>query len=241
MADAPPKIVIRTHAPARGWIVGVSLVLGAVLGGYALFEYGRARAGFDQLGALRARAALQDEIRARDDVIRDLRRESAELATLRSAQAQERAELSRTIGELQAEVAKQSQQLAFYQGIVVQGANSAEVKIQQLRVGPGSAERSFVVRLTLVQAGRPDRTVSGKALVSVEGERGGAPATLPLAEVTPARTAELPFSFRYFENLDPEIVIPDDFRPERIIVEIRSSRREVAPIVQTYVWQIESA
>ena len=76
MADAPPKIVIRTHAPARGWIVGVSLVLGAVLGGYALFEYGRARAGFDQLGALRARAALQDEIRARDDVIRDLRRES---------------------------------------------------------------------------------------------------------------------------------------------------------------------
>jgi hypothetical protein len=241
VADTPSKVVIRTYAPARGWIVGISLTLAAAIGGYALFEYGRSRAGFDQLESLRARAALRREIRSRDDLIRDLRRESAELATLRSAQTEERAELSRTIGQLQAEVAKQSQQLAFYQGIVVQGANAAEVKIQQLRVGPGSAERSFVVRLTLVQSGRPDRAVSGKALLSVEGQRGGVPATLKLEEVTGARTAELPFSFRYFENLDPEIVIPDDFRPERIIVEIRSSRREVAPIVQTYVWQIESA
>lgn len=241
VADSPLKVVIRTHAPARVWLVGISLAVAVVLGGYALFEYGRARAGFDQLASLRARAALQREIRARDAVIVELRRESAELATLRSAQTEERAELSRTIGQLQAEVAKQSQQLAFYQGIVVQGANAAEVKIQQLRVGPGSAERKFIVRLTLVQSGRPDKTVAGKALLSVEGERGGAPETLALAEVTAARTAELPFSFRYFENLDPEIVIPDDFRPERIIVEIRSSRREVAPIIQTYVWQIESA
>lgn len=241
MADAPPKVVIRTYAPARAWVIGGALLLTAAVGGYALFEYGRSRAGFDQLAALRARAALQREIRARDATIVELRRESAELATLRSAQAQERAELSRTIGELQAEVAKQTQQLAFYQGIVVQGANAAEVKIQQLRVGAGSAPRNFIVRLTLVQAGRPDRTVSGKALITVEGERAGAPATLALAALTPARTVELPFSFRYFENLDPEIVIPDDFRPERIIVEIRSSRREVAPITQTYLWEIESA
>ncbi|MEZ5459147.1 MAG: DUF6776 family protein [Steroidobacteraceae bacterium] len=225
--------------------MGVGRVAGARHAGRRLcaVRIRRARAGFRPAGrAARPRGAAGRNIpRRRDPRPAGAGGESAELATLRSAQAQERAELSRTIGELQAEVAKQSQQLAFYQGIVVQGANSAEVKIQQLRVGPGSAERSFVVRLTLVQAGRPDRTVSGKALVSVEGERGGAPATLPLAEVTPAGTAELPFSFRYFENLDPEIVIPDDFRPERIIVEIRSSRREVAPIVQTYVWQIESA
>lgn len=241
MAETPPKVVIRTYAPARAWIIGVALLAIAIVGGYGLFEYGRSRAGFDQLAALRARAALRREIDARDATIRELRRESAELATLRKSQAQERTELSRTIGELQAEVARQTQQLAFYQGIMVKDANAAEVKVQQLRVGPGNGERRYVVRLALVQAGRPDRVVAGRVLLSVEGQRAGAAATLSLAGVTEARLPDLPFSFRYFENLDPEIVIPADFRPERIIVEIRSSRREVAPFTQTYVWQPEAA
>lgn len=236
MADIPQKVVIRTYAPQRAWIVGAALVAIAIFGGYLLFEYGRSRAGFDQLAALRARVELRREIRARDEIIRGLRRESAELATLRRSQAEERAEFARTIGELQAEVARQSQQLAFYQGIVVQAANAAEAKVQQLRMVPGSAPGRFVVRFTLVQTGRPDRTISGRVLLTVEGRRGTAPATLGMLALFGDRPFELPFSFRYFENLDPEIVIPDGFRPERIIVEIRSSRREVAPVSQTFVW-----
>ncbi len=237
MAETPPKVVIRTYAPQRAWIVGAGLAAVAVAGGYLLFEYGRSRAGFDQLAAIRERAELRREIRARDAAIRELRREAAELATLRRSQAQERAEVARTIGELQAEVARQSQQLAFYQGIVVQRANAAEAKVQQLRVVPGSAPGRFVVRFTLVQSGRPERNISGRVLLTVEGRRSAAPAVLDMASLFGKPGFELPFSFRYFENLDPEIVIPDGFRPERIIVELVSSRREVAPVSQTFVWE----
>ncbi len=240
MAETPPQVVVRTYAPQRVWIVVAALVAIVILGGYLLFEYGRSRAGFDQLAALRARVELGREIRERDAIIRELRRESAELATLRTSQAQERAELARTIGELQAEVARQAQQLAFYQGIVVQGANAAEAKVQQLRVVPGSAPGRFVVRFTLVQSGRPDRTISGRARLTVEGRRAAAPAVLDMAALSGDPDFELPFSFRYFENLDPEIVIPDGFRPERIIVELHSSRREVAPVSQTFVWETQA-
>lgn len=241
MAEAPPKVVIRTYAPQRAWIVGSALTAIIVIGGYLLFEYGRSRAGFDQISALRERAELRHEIRARDKTIGELRRESAELATLRMSQAKERAELSRTIGELQAEVGKLSQQLAFYQGIVVQGATAAEAKVQQLRVVPGSAPGRFVVRFTLVQSGRPDRNISGKVLLTVEGRRATAPAVLDMAALFGEPDFELPFSFRYFENLDPEIVIPDGFRPERIIVEMHSSRREVAPVSQTFLWDTDAS
>ncbi len=241
MAETPPKVVIRTYAPQRAWIIGAGLAAVAVVGGYLLFEYGRSRAGFDQLAAVRERAELRREIRARDATIRELRREAAELATLRSSQAQERAEVARTIGELQAEVARQSQQLAFYQGIVVQGANAAEAKVQQLRVAPGSAPGRFVVRFTLVQSGRPERNIAGRVLLTVEGRRSAAPAVLDMAALFGDPAFELPFSFRYFQNLDPEIVIPDGFRPERITVELLSSRREVAPVSQIFVWETEAS
>jgi hypothetical protein len=240
VAETPPKVVIRTYAPQRAWIIGAGLAAIVLVGGYLLFEYGRSRAGFDQLTALRDRAELRAEIRARDQTIRELRGESAELATLRAGQGQERAELARTIGELQAEVGKLSQQLAFYQGIVVQGANAAEAKVQQLRVVPGSAPGRFLVRFTLVQSGRPDRNIAGRAVLTVEGKRAAAPAVLDMAALSGDPGFELPFSFRYFENLDPEIVIPDGFRPERIIVEVLSSRREVAPVSQTFVWDTDA-
>ena len=238
---AEPQVVIRTYAPARRWIVLSVLGVVALLGGYLLFELGRSRAGFDNLAAIRLRAELRDQVAQRDASIRELRRMAADYQTFRAAQDQERAEVSRTIGELQAQVARQRQELSFYQGIVVKDANKADVGIQQLRVtaSPAGSDR-FVVRLMLVQPARPDGTVTGNVLMSVEGQQGGAPAKLDTAALTGGKNREISYSFRYFENMEPEIVIPAGFRPERLTVEVRSSRRGIEPVVQTILWSVEA-
>ena len=70
---------------------------------------------------------------------RELRTRLAELDTIRVGRAREQAEVSRTIGDLQAQVARQTQELAFYRGIVAQSAVSLGVKIQQLRISAGRA------------------------------------------------------------------------------------------------------
>ncbi len=244
MAELPQKVVIRTYAPARrGLIAGVLVVIG-LLAAYLLFEYGRSRAGYDNLAALRARAELREQIKQRETAIRDLRRMAAEYQTATASQAQERTEVSRTIGELQAQVARQSQELAFYKGIVVKEANKAEVAIQQLRVTPAaSGPDRYVVRLTLVQPTRPDSIVTGHVLLALEGQQPGQPegksTRLDLAALTGGQTREIAYSFRYFENMDPEIVIPAGFRPDRLTVEIRSSRRGVEPVAQTILWSVE--
>ncbi len=245
MADVPHKVVIRTYAPARRGMVVGSLAVIAALAAYLLFEYARSRAGFDNLAALRARSELRTTIAQRDDTIRDLRRIAADFETFTASQTQERAEVSRTIGDLQAQVARQSQELAFYKGIVVKDANKAEVAIQQLRIAPAAnGPDRYVVRLTLVQPSRPDSIVTGSVLLTLEGQQPGqaegAAKRLDLAALTGGQTREIPYSFRYFENMDPEIVIPAGFRPDRLTVEIRSSRRGVEPVVKTVLWSIEN-
>ncbi|MCP5360310.1 MAG: hypothetical protein H7A14_06285 [Sinobacteraceae bacterium] len=238
----PQKVVIRTYAPARRWvIVGLVAVIG-LLGSYLLFESGRSYAGFDNLAAIRQRAELRQQIEERDMTIRELRRMAADFETFSAAQDRERSEVSRTIGELQAQVARQSQELAFYKGIVAKEANRPEVAIQQLRITPIAADTSrFKLRLMLVQPTRPDGTVSGTILLTLEGQQeDGTAAKLDTAALTGGQSRELRFSFRYFENMDPEIVIPDGFRPERLTVEVRSSRRGVEPVVQTILWSVET-
>ena len=138
-----------------------------------------------------------------------------------------------------AQVAKQAQELAFYKGIVEQGVNAPEVKIQQLRISAGDAPGRFRLRITLVQPVRSDRSVDGVISARVEGEREGGPLALDLAALTADKRAEIPFSFRYFENIDPEITLPAGFSPERVSVEVRSAKKGVAPVTQTLMWSVE--
>ena len=73
---------------------------------------------------------------------RELRTRLAELDTVRVGRAREQAEVARTIGDLQAQVARQAQELAFYQGIVEQKSTPPlGVKIQQPRISPGERSR----------------------------------------------------------------------------------------------------
>ena len=150
-------------------MIGVLGVI-ALLAAYLLFEYGRSRAGYDNLAALRDKSELRKQIEQRDATIRELRRVAADYQTFSASQAQERSEVSRTIGDLQAQVARQSQELAFYKGIVVKEANKAEVAIQQLRVTPAAnGPDRYVVRLTLVQPTRPDGIVTGNVRAEPRG------------------------------------------------------------------------
>lgn len=222
-------------ADRHTWLVGASAALGALLVLWLFFELGR-RQGVE--GA--AIGPLEAGIRERDATIVELRRRAAELDTVKAGLERERLEVSRTIGELQAQVARQAQDLAFYRGIVVQGANAPEVAIREARVSRSARGDSYVLRLTLVQPARPDRVVTGSVSVTLEGQRAGRSGRLDLAALTGGRLRQLDYSFRYFENLAPELRVPAGFVPERLVVEVRSSRREVAPVTRTVLWDIEA-
>ena len=241
MARPSQPLVLRGPAwlgSPWGVALGVSLVLAMLAGVYAI---GRAQATFDGRAAIADEAGLRAALTAREAEVAKLRREVAELDTLKVAQERERQEVSRTIGELQAEVARQSQQLEFLRGVVGRAGPAAEVTIRQVRVIASAAPGRYRLRIALAQPGRPDRTVAGSVRVGVEGQRGGRTVRLDLREVTAQRVAQLPYRFQYFENIEVEIVLPNGFSPERVVVDVRPAGRNVPPAAQTVLWSIDPA
>jgi hypothetical protein len=241
MARPSQPLVLRGPAwlgSPWGVALGVSLVLATLAGVYAI---GRAQATFDGRAAIADEAGLRAALTAREAEVAKLRREVAELDTLKVAQERERQEVSRTIGELQAEVARQSQQLEFLRGVVGRAGPAAEVTIRQVRVIASAAPGRYRLRIALAQPGRPDRTVAGSVRVGVEGQRGGRTVRLDLREVTAQRVAQLPYRFQYFENIEVEIVLPNGFSPERVVVDVRPAGRNVPPAAQTVLWSIDPA
>jgi len=240
-SDGRPSLVVRTHAPARRVIVLAVLVVLALFALYVVYELGRYDAGYDRLAVAQERTELEVDIEHLEKSNRELRTQLAELDTIRVGRAKEQAEVARTIGDLQAQVARQTQELAFYRGIIAQGASAVGVKVQQLHISAGNKPLKFVVHISLVRSVRPDSVATGAMGMSIDGEADGKATTVDLAALTAGKQHELPFNFRYFENVDQEVALPNGFKPEHVAVEVRSSHKDVAPVTQTFAWAVDAS
>jgi len=88
-----------------------------------------------------------------------------------------------------------------------------------------------------VQSLKHDKTVTGDVSLTVAGEEEGTEASYSFSQLVPEESAtSWPFSFRYFQGFDKEIVLPDGFTPEEITIEVRSKTRSIDSIEASYAW-----
>jgi hypothetical protein len=239
MINIPGKLVIRRYAPARRLVLLGSAVLFGVVALYLCYELGHQKAGFDGIRAAQQRAELQGRLDAQDQTMREMRVQLAAAAAAQVSAVRERTEVARSIGELQAELARAQQDLEFYRAIAnpLASAKQASVRVQQFRVlTADAAARVYTLRFALHHPTRPEESTAGTLAVTIDGERSGAAASLGLALLTPDKLRELPYRFRYFTNLEQSVTLPAGFKPERVTIEIRPAQKGPAPYRQTFVW-----
>ncbi|MBV8342344.1 MAG: hypothetical protein JO173_08185 [Gammaproteobacteria bacterium] len=239
-SDGAPSVV-RQRAPGLRTALLVAALLVGLFGLYVVYELGRYDAGYDRQAVAQRRVELEVQIEHLEKANREMRTKLAELDTVRLGRAHEQAELARAMGELQAQVARQSQELAFYRGVVAQGAGAIGVKIEGLRITAASHPATYVVHLSLVRSGRADSDASGIVHLSVQGTSDAVARTLDLGELTSGRVRELRYSFRYLQNFDQELMVPLAFKPAQLAVEVQSSRHELAPLSQSFLWAVASS
>jgi hypothetical protein len=235
-----PRVVRPQASALRALLLGAGALTG-VFAFYVVYELGRYNAGYDRQAVAQQRTELEVQIEHLEKANREMRTRLAEADTIRAGRAREQAEMARTIGDLQAQVARESQELAFYRGVVAQGASSLGVKIEQLRITPGQRPATYVVHMSLVRSGRSEATATGSVQLSVDGSAPEGARTLDLAALTAGRQRELRYNFRYLETFDQQLIVPPNFKPERLNVEVSSSRRDIAPLSQTFLWSVETS
>lgn len=217
-------------------LTSVVLLLVAI-SGYLIFEFGRISAGYDIVDVGRERQAYAERIVALDEEIEGLKQDVALLETHREIDRAAYKEVEASLMSLQGKIQEQRDAIAFYRGIVSPKDGNSGLRVQALRLTRGNAEREFNLRLVLVQAMQHDRKVSGDVALSVEGSQDGVDAVYTLQQLIPAEAkADWPFSFRYFQDFDRQLILPDGFTPARIRVEVRSKTRSIQSIEESYDW-----
>ena len=232
--------VVHARAPALRTALLIAALLVALFALYVVYELGRYNAGYDRQAVAQQRTEFEVRVEQLEKENREMRTQMAELDTFRVGRAQEQAEVARAMGELQAQVARESQELAFYRGLVAQGATSIGLKIEQLRITAGTAPYTYLVHFSLMRSGRADAEAAGTLTLSLDGTAGTEAKSLDFYVLSDGRTHELRYAFRYFQDFDQEIVVPPSFKPEQLQIEVRSGRKDVAALSQSFLWTVES-
>lgn len=218
----------------------IALGLGSLLLLYAMYEWGRFEGGYSKFAEIQRRRELAAKIEFLERDNEKLRAQVAAAELSRNVDGRAYADVEKNLADLQAQVLKQREELTFYRGIVSPEDGIGGLRIQRFQVLPGGADQHFRLRLVLVQSMRQDAVVSGGVSIHIEGVQADRPTRLALAEtgVKLRSDGQLPFQFRYFQNLEQDVVLPVGFEPRAVDVEVRSPRQ--APVRESYPWQVQA-
>jgi hypothetical protein len=185
-------------------------------------------------GALSASARIRSLEAENENQRRRL--EAAE--TARRVDREGYGQVEKNLGDMQSQIARLNQDLSFYRGLV-QPESLIHVKVQQMQIVPDGTPGQFHLKFVLMQTGKPDKEVTGNATITLDGLLQGKPLSLTYAQVSPNHRVSLAYSFKYFQEYNEPVELPQGFEPTRLGVEIRSGRDSNHSSRQAFVWKAQ--
>lgn len=236
--STPPerhRFVIVPHRPYAKVLAGVVLVLwlsSLVATWWMASE--RAAPGMSKLRQeleLASKRATEAEALARQH------RQNA--ATLRRSDQISRSantELQATLAEREEEVSALRADVAFYERLVGATGQRRGLSVHEAVFAPETAG-TWRYTITLTQNLNRGAISKGEARVSVEGVSEGRLRTLAWEELLQEPGAPgQSFSFRYFQQLEGSVMLPEGFTPQRVRVQLRS---DGSTVDQAFPWQAQ--
>ncbi len=210
----------------------------AVLAGalWGVFEYGHSRAGLDNQSLLEERAALREQLADSEQQNRTLRERSAVLERANQVDKQAYGEVENSLKQLQDELLELKEEVAFYRGIVSPAETASGLNVADFRVTGIGADREYRFKLVLTQVKTNDRLVKGYARVAFEGVMDGAQVEVGMKELSGGALNTLKLRFKYFQNIEGEVVLPEGFVPSRVLVEVVPSGKGWTRLKKTFDW-----
>lgn len=143
-------------------------------------------------------------------------------------------DLQGTLAERDEEIAGLRADVAFYERFVGATAQRRGLAVHELKIAP-QTDQAWHFTVTLTQNLNRGAVNAGRLLVSVEGTRHGKLQRLGWSDLRQqASEPGLPYSFKYFQQVEGDLVLPPDFQPVR--VSVRLTPQSGSAVEQSFTW-----
>lgn len=231
-------LMVVSHQPGlrlRQFLTLLAFSIGAGVLGFVL---GLLQAEFRQSDALQTREVLTSQVEQLRQENTQIKRELLKLERGYSMDQQAISEAQHTIMGLETTVSQLNSDLRFYKNIMAPGEVETNLQVQRLIVKPAGRDDRFSYKLSLTQVGDNRSYIAGLVAVNVIGERDGDQEIIPLRDLSPAvEELGIVFKFRYFQDVEGELTLPDGFKAEAIQIVAQAEGGEAARVERTFEWQ----
>ncbi|MFK7976763.1 MAG: DUF6776 family protein [Halioglobus sp.] len=234
----------RRYGASRGpWktVMGVGLLLLAIVGAY--------KAGYNAAGQAHSEGegAAADDTTALVDSVSDV---PSEIDTLRNALEVERKQHEldeRALELVRSEIAAGSadraalqEQLRFYRALMAPASVKQGVSIRPPQLVLNKASGNVAFSVIVQQKATKHQRVKGELTVQVKGMFAGQEVFYPVSELTDHLSEEeVELQFRYFQALEGELALPENFEPLGLKVTAQITKPKKVLLDETFPWKLQ--
>lgn len=233
---AEEYVVIR-HRPGYRLRRTAILLVFTVVAAIAGYATGLAQDGFRFSSAEESNQVLEDEVEALREDYRKARQQLINLERGRVIDEQALNQARKTIVELETRIVSLQSDLTFYKNIMAPSETSKGLQVDSFTLVPARNSDSYDFKLVLTQVGNNKSYISGVVAVNVIGLRDEEKEVIALRDLS-EDIADLgvKFRFRYFQDVEGSLKLPEEFEPLEIQVVAQAEGRKSSQAERTFNW-----
>ena len=227
----------RPRQRMRSTLLLVFCVVTSAAGGWV---YGYYQTMLAQQTELADQGELTAEINSLRLENADLQRQTAILERSSVMDQQANAEVQGTITSLRARIAQLEEDIVFYRQVVAEETEETGLMIGQLDLDATTDPGRYRYKLVMRQKDADgDTFLLGHVNVNLIGLQGDEQVILALRDIAETENElDIRLRFRYFQNIEGELTLPEGFQPDRIQIAAVSDEPVSKTISEDFGWVV---
>ena len=233
--------VVKSH-PRLQWWLGLAVAVVFILSIQAAYWFGQGGAAQGHEQAIANLKSVSTELDHSRKAEQELRREieKARLGTDIDRQSLE--EIRRELLELKSEMAALDEENQFYRNLMAPAGNKRGLNFGAVEIADTDRARTYRYKVVMQQLATQHELLKGTLNFHIVGRQSGAIKVLALHEVSKdVDSTNIKLRFKYFQNIEGQLMLPEGFEPERIELEARSTGQNATTIDKRFAWLVQES
>ena len=234
------KMVVVPHKPMRKVILILSTLFMAVFLSSAGVYYGYYRGTNENIEVRIERDQLSIEVNTLQSQLEIIQQDLVNIEQASLVDKQALVEVQEMMVGLRETNAQLEEDVLFYRQIMSLENDESGLVIGQLDLSATEEENRIRYHIELKQLANNENLMSGYTNVNILGTQDGNEVSFPLRSLAQDESQlDIRLQFRYFQNIEGELVIPDDFIPVAVQILAVSQGDNAKTVQKNFAWLVE--
>ncbi|WP_026287118.1 DUF6776 family protein [Gilvimarinus chinensis] len=228
------------HRPGRRLLQVGLICLFTAIAMLASYLFGFWQASGGDLPSFDENERLSVELLEARGELDKLRQQVANLSMASEVDQMASEEVRSEVIELRQQIASLEADISFYRGLMAPGESNSGLALGDVTLRPYGEDGRYRFKFVVQQIATNHQILNGVLNVELVGRRDGEQVQIPLHEVSDDYdSADIKLRFKYFQNIEGELILPEGFEAQSLELEARSNSSDSERAERSYSWLID--